>query len=68
MTKITRRTAISHITCLGGEPLNRAKLLTQDFVRPTFQAGHLTLLVQPFDDECLVPFEQPHPTPCCANH
>ena len=40
---------------------------TQDFVRPRLQDGRLVLTVQPGMDG-YVPFEQPNPTPCCADH
>ena len=40
---------------------------TQGFVRPRIQGGRLVLTVQP-GLLGYVPFEQPHPTPCCADH
>jgi hypothetical protein len=40
---------------------------TQDFVRPRIQNGRLVLTVQP-GMRGYVPFEQPNPTPCCADH
>jgi hypothetical protein len=40
---------------------------TQGFVRPRLQDGRLVLTVQP-GEHGYVPFEQPNPTPCCADH
>jgi hypothetical protein len=63
LADITTLSAISHVICVGGELPTQSKVITHDFVRPSFQAGHLTLLVAPLDDDCLVPLEQPlvHP-------
>ena len=41
---------------------------THDFVRPTMHDGVVRLVLRPAVDEMLVPFEQPNPTPCCADH
>ena len=46
----------------AGDPID-----TQDFVRPRLQDGRLVLTVQPGMDG-YVPFEQPNPTPCFADH
>jgi hypothetical protein len=59
LADVTTLSAISHVTCVGGEAPTQTKLVTHDFVRPSFQAGHLTLLVAPLDDDFLVPLEQP---------
>jgi hypothetical protein len=66
---VTTQSAIDGLVCLGGATGESATLRTQDFVRPEFAAGRLVLVIQPFDglDE-FVPFEQPNPHPCCANH
>jgi hypothetical protein len=63
LADVTTLSAISHVICVGGEAPTQTKLVTHDHVRPSFQAGHLTLLVAPLDDDCLVPLEQPlvHP-------
>jgi hypothetical protein len=63
LADVTNLSAISHVICVGGESPTQTKLVTRDFVRPSFQAGHLTLLVAPLDAECLTPLEQPllHP-------
>ena len=44
------------------------RLDTQEFVRPVVEGGRLVLVVRPGRDAGLVPFEQPNPTPCCADH
>jgi len=45
-----------------------AMLDTQGFVRPHFVDGRVVLAVRPAADGVIVPFEQRHPTPCCAEH
>ncbi len=51
------------------EPLDADALVdTQDFVRPLFVQGRTVLVVRPAQDGLVVPFEQPDPTPCCADH
>ena len=69
LADVTTLSAISHVICVGGESPTQTKLVTHDFVRPSFQAGHLTLLVAPLDENYLTPLEQPlvHPVqPVCA--
>ncbi len=41
---------------------------TQGFVRPRSHDGRLVLTVRPAEHDRFVPFEQPNPTPCCADH
>ena len=41
---------------------------TQGFVRPRSHEGRLVLTVRPAEHDRYVPFEQPNPTPCCADH
>ncbi len=41
---------------------------TQSFVRPQLVDGVVRLVVRPAADGLVVPFEQPNPTPCCADH
>lgn len=48
-------------------PSSDAPLDTQGFVRPRLQDGRLVLTVQQ-GMHGYVPFEQPNPTPCCADH
>ncbi len=59
LADVTTLSAISHVICVGGETPTQTKLVTHDFVRPSFQAGHLTLLVAPLDDDFLMPLEPP---------
>jgi len=66
---VLANSAIDRILLLGGGPVSgEQELETRDFVRPQWMDGTLTLLVQPARDGRLVPFESPHPTPCCADH
>ena len=41
---------------------------TQGFVRPHLVDGVVRLVVRPAVGGLVVPFEQPNPTPCCADH
>ncbi len=41
---------------------------TQDYVRPAMVDGSVRLVLRPAVGGVLVPFEQPNPTPCCADH
>ena len=59
LADVTTLSAISHVICVGGETPTQTKLVTHDFVRPSFQAGHLRLLVAPLDDDFLMPLEPP---------
>jgi hypothetical protein len=59
LADVTTLSAISHVICVGGETPTQTKLVTHDFIRPSFQAGHLTLMVARLDDDCLEPVEQP---------
>jgi hypothetical protein len=53
---------------LGGlHPSGGDLIDTQQFVRPRVRNGRLVLTVRPGADGILVPFEQPNPTPCCAD-
>jgi hypothetical protein len=63
------RTTIDDVLLMGGVPVNRdSDLDTQGFVRPVFRGGRLVLLTRPGIGGVVVPFEQPNPTPCCADH
>jgi hypothetical protein len=63
------RTTIGDVLQMGGQPVDpETDLDTQGFVRPVFRDGHLVLLTRPGIDGVVVPFEQPDPTPCCADH
>ncbi len=62
-------TAVDEVVGIGGAPVDaETALLTRDFVRPTFVDGRLRLLVRPAPGGAVLPFEQPDPTPCCADH
>lgn len=41
---------------------------TQGFVRTHLVEGVVRLVVRPAVGGLVVPFEQPNPTPCCADH
>lgn len=61
--------AIDHIRILAvGDADSGAMLVTRNFVRPRWRAGHLVLELQPAAGGALVPFETANPTPCCADH
>ncbi|NHA68436.1 hypothetical protein [Phycicoccus flavus] len=66
--ELLERSSIGRVLDLTGAPVDpRTSVDTQDFVRPTVQDGVLTLVVRP-GVHGVLPFEQPHPTPCCADH
>lgn len=66
---VTIGSAIEDIDCLGARPGPDAVLRTQEFVRPIFRDGRVTLIIQPYDGvDDYVPFEQPNPHPCCGSH
>ena len=61
--------AIDQVRGLGGSvPSLDDRLDTQEFVRPVVVDGRVVLVVRPGHRTGLVPFEQPNPTPCCADH
>ncbi|MFJ5261863.1 hypothetical protein ACIQAC_15520 [Streptomyces sp. NPDC088387] len=62
--------AIDTVKVLGaqGDPAPDMALVTRDHVRPQWQHGRLVLAVMPAVGGTLVPFENPDPTPCCADH
>ena len=60
---------IDEVRGLAGTTPSLDDLLdTQGFVRPRSQVGRLVLTVRPAENDRFVPFEQPNPTPCCADH
>ncbi len=62
-------TAIDQVRGLAGTFPSLEDLVdTQEFVRPVVEHGRLVLVVRPGHRAGLVPFEQPNPTPCCADH
>ena len=62
--------AIEDVTMIGHrEPAPRhTQIDTQAFVRPHLVGGRVQLVVRPAAEGRVVPFEQPQPTPCCADH
>ena len=68
--ELVARSAVDDVVMLGHrEPLDADAVVdTQGFVRPCFADGRVVLDVRPAADGLAVPFEQPHPTPCCADH
>ncbi len=61
--------AVDEVVGLAGvRPDGRAPVRTLSFLRPELADGRLRLRVRPAAGDCLVPFEQPSPTPCCADH
>jgi len=66
---LTTRTAIDDVVSMGGSPVDPGTMLnTQGFVRPVYRDGRLVLHTRPAIGGVVVPFEQPNPTPCCADH
>jgi hypothetical protein len=69
VARILAGTAIEAVTVVGAPAADPATpVLTRDFVRPEWRAGHLTLALAPAPGGHLAPFEVPNPTPCCADH
>jgi len=61
--------AVDEVVGIGAQPVDPATPCdTQSFVRPTFDEGVVRLLVRPAAGGRVIPFEQPNPTPCCAEH
>ncbi|MDA4886680.1 hypothetical protein PFZ55_07240 [Streptomyces sp. MS2A] len=70
LADLLARSAIDRVTVLGtpDEPAPDTLLVTRDHVRPHWQDGRLVLAAMPAVGGTLVPFEDPDPTPCCADH
>ncbi|MET9747643.1 hypothetical protein ABZ687_21125 [Streptomyces ardesiacus] len=70
LAELLARCAIDRVTVLGTpeEPSPDTLLDTRDHVRPHWQEGRLVLAAMPAAGGTLVPFEDPAPTPCCADH
>lgn len=62
--------AVGEVVMIGSrEPVSPDVVIdTQSFVRPSYEAGVLRLVVRPAPGGTVVPFEQPDPTPCCTDH
>lgn len=68
---LVRRSAVERVVVLGAdrEPASPGQQVdTRDFVRPVWLDGRVTLITQPAAAGRLVPFEEPHPRECCADH
>ncbi len=61
--------AIERVQVLGGSvPDPQTPMETDDFVRPQWVDGVLTLVATPAPGGRIAPFEVADPTPCCADH
>lgn len=70
VAELLDRSAIARVRVLGapGAPDPATRLVTREFVRPQWEDGELVLAAMPHVGGTLVPFEDPDPTPCCADH
>ncbi|MEU3238057.1 MULTISPECIES: hypothetical protein [Streptomyces] len=70
LAELLARSAVDRVTVLGtpDEPSPDTRLVTRNHVRPHWQDGRLVLAAMPAVGGTLVPFEDPAPTPCCADH
>jgi hypothetical protein len=70
VAELLERSAIDRVRVLGtpDAPDLRLALVTREFVRPQWEDGELVLAAMPHVGGTLVPFEDPDPTPCCADH
>ncbi|MER7052851.1 hypothetical protein [Streptomyces sp. NPDC000351] len=70
LADLLARSAIERVTVLGTpeEPPPDTRLVTREHVRPQWHSGRLVLAAMPAAGGMLVPFEDPDPTPCCADH
>ncbi|MEU9212583.1 hypothetical protein AB0D27_32790 [Streptomyces sp. NPDC048415] len=62
--------AVDRVAVLGAPdgPEPERRIVTRDHVRPEWREGQLVLTTMPAAGGTLVPFEEPEPTPCCADH
>ncbi|MCC5037006.1 hypothetical protein DMH02_028495 [Streptomyces sp. WAC 00631] len=70
LAEVLARSAIEQVTVVGTpeEPPPHTRLVTREHVRPHWHNGRLVLAAMPAAGGTLVPFEDPDPTPCCADH
>ncbi|GAA4813541.1 hypothetical protein [Streptomyces ziwulingensis] len=70
VAEVLERSAIERVRVLGtpDAPGPGTRLNTREFVRPRWEDGELVLAAMPAAGSTLVPFEDPAPTPCCADH
>lgn len=67
---LVRASAIEDVMMVGlrAAVAPETEIDTQAFVRPHLAGGRVQLVVRPAADGRVIPFEQPHPTACCADH
>ena len=68
--ELVERSAVDEVV-MGGhreQGADEQRIDTQGFVRPHLVDGVVRLVVRPAVGGLVVPFEQPRPTPCCADH
>lgn len=66
--EVTSGSAIAEVRVLGGALAEGAILETNDYLRPQYVAGSLTLIVTPLEDGRVQPFELEHAHQCCDGH
>lgn len=68
--ELLERSAIDRILVLAqaDPPAAEVVVATNDYVRPVWREGLMTLLTMPAKGGRLTPAEVPNPTPCCADH
>ncbi|GAA1265065.1 hypothetical protein Psi02_63410 [Planotetraspora silvatica] len=68
--ELVERSAVAKVRVLAqSEPADDAlAVATNDFVRPVWEDGVMTLLTMPASGGTLMPAEVPNPTPCCGDH
>lgn len=59
---------IDDVQILGGASPPGLVLHTRGYLRPTYLAGRLTLLVRPAGEGAVIPFEIADPHRCCGGH
>ncbi|AKT52909.1 hypothetical protein ADJ73_15045 [Arsenicicoccus sp. oral taxon 190] len=69
VAELVQRSAVDAVEGIAGTTVTAASVVrTRDFVRPVWREGRLVLPVQPAAGDTVVPYENPAPTPCCADH
>ncbi len=68
--ELLSRTDVDEVVMIGQRErvADDVMIDTQAFVRPLHDGGSLRLVVRPAPEGTVVPFEQPNPTACCADH
>lgn len=62
--------AVEQVVMIGARERvpDAQRIDTQGYVRPELVDGVVRLVVRPASGGLVIPFEQPNPTPCCADH